>query len=258
MNSKKFLIRLQFLGFRYHGVQKQTAYQSIQGRIESILVEHFPERDFLTRFSSRTDAMVSAEESYCLIMSDTLFSQAELEAALFKLPPDIYVFDVRAVGDDFTLLRKIKTKVYRYYFSHAQRTGYVFAAPFMTILHEELDIDLMKKGAALFIGTHYFENYCYKPRPGTLFERTIESSEIKDNNFFTASFFPDKSYVFEISSHGFMRGQVRLMMGALFRLGKKEIKLSELESSLKSHDPSFVKWMVPSSGLILHKTELGC
>jgi len=256
MNSKRFLIRLQFLGLRYHGVQKQVNHQTIQGRLEQTLSAAFKEEELKTRFSSRTDAMVSAEESFCLLMFNNPQSQSSVESALTKLPPDILALEVKAVEENFTLLKKTKVKTYRYFFSHGQSKPHVFAAPYMTILNEELDIELMKEGVNLFLGTHHFENYCYKPKEGTSFKRTIESVRVIENTFLTANFFPDQSFVFEVSSTGFMRGQVRLMMGSLFRLGKKEITLSELRSSLKSADPSFVKWMVPSSGLILHKTEL--
>lgn len=256
MNSKRFLIRLQFLGLRYHGVQKQVNHQTIQGRLEQVLRTAFVEEDVKTRFSSRTDAMVSAEETYCLLMFNNPKSKEVVESALTKLPPDILVLDSRAVEESFTLLKKTKVKTYRYFFSHNQAKPHVFAAPFMTILNEELDIELMKEGAKLFLGTHSFENYCYKPKEGTLFTRTIDSAKVVENTFLTANFFPSQSFVFEVASAGFMRGQVRLMMGSLFRLGKKEISLSELRSSLKTVDPSFVKWMVPSPGLILHKTEL--
>lgn len=256
MNSKRFLITLQFLGFRYHGVQKQTVHQSIQGRVERALNDYFPGVELSTRFSSRTDAMVSAEETYFLLMFKEPQMLSATAEALAKLPPDISILEVRAVEDDFTLLKKSKEKIYHYYFSYNQKKVHAFTAPFMTILNEELDIDLMREGAKLFLGTHYFENYCYKPKPDTNFERTIVSSEIKENTFLTANFFPERSFVFEVSSAGFMRGQVRLMMGALFRLGKKEITLIDLEESLKSHRPNFIKWMVPSSGLILHKTKL--
>ncbi|MBY0414923.1 MAG: hypothetical protein K2Q18_12200, partial [Bdellovibrionales bacterium] len=63
MNSKRFLIKLSYLGFRFHGVQKQSNAPnllSVQGRLEKSLGQYFSTDSFSTRFSSRTDAMVSA------------------------------------------------------------------------------------------------------------------------------------------------------------------------------------------------------
>lgn len=256
MNSKRFLIKLQYLGFRYHGVQKQDQYQSIQGRIEKLLHSSFFETKFSTRFSSRTDALVSALEAYCLLIFDRAEDIAQLASVLSHLPPDIQVQQVLAVSDQFTLLNAAGIKEYHYYFSQDESAPSVFAAPFMTILSEKLDLALMQQGAALFVGTHNFKNYCFKPKVGTQFERSIMSCEIVENLDFTASFFPKKSYVLKIRGQGFMRGQVRLIMGALFRLGKNETTILELKKSLIESDPAFIKWMVPSSGLILKSTEM--
>ncbi len=254
MNSKRFLIKLQYLGFRYHGVQKQDEHQSIQGRVENSLGLHFREVEFRTRFSSRTDAMVSSLESYFLLMFKIPQENTDVSLALKKLPPDIQILSIEAVSDKFTILKAVGHKEYHYFFSHNELNPSIFAAPFMTILNEKLDIELMKKGAELFIGTHDFQNYSFKPKEGTVFERSIEECKVEENTEMTASFFPVSSFILKVKSKGFMRGQVRLMMGALFRLGKHEMTLEDLKRSLNGSDPSFVKWMVPASGLILKST----
>ena len=257
MNSKRFLIKLQFLGFRYHGVQKQTNLPSVQGRIEKKLGAFFPNQEFSTRFSSRTDAMVSAEEIYFLLMFSQENSLLKVMESLKGLPQDINILDTKAVSDDFTMLKVVREKEYRYFFSYGHgHLSYPFASPYMTILNEALDIDLMNCGAKLFEGHHNFANYVHRPKAGTKVERFVKKCEIIENSFFTASFFPEQSFIFQITGESFMRGQIRLMMGALFRLGKKEISLSDLSSSLVGEDPEFVKWMVPPSGLMLHKTIL--
>jgi tRNA pseudouridine38-40 synthase len=256
MNSKRFLIRLQFLGFRYHGVQKQLGYQTIQGRIEAVISAFFKDNSFGTRFSSRTDAFVSAEECYCLLMFQKAATLESVQESLSVLPPDIQILEIKTVSENFTMLKVSGKKEYHYYFSYGIKIPHVFATPLMTILREELDIEIMKEGAKIFRGHHNFKNYCYKPRANVSYEREILSSEIVDNTILTASFFPERSYIFKISAQGFMRGQVRLMMGALFRLGKREMTLDELKHSLVEETPSFVKWMVPGSGLVLHKTSL--
>ncbi len=251
MNSKRFLIKLQYLGIRFHGVQKQKDHTSIQERVEKAIG-----LSVKTIFSSRTDAFVSALENYCLVMFEEEVEQGKLEEALSKLPPDIRVLEMRKVSRDFTMLSRSKEKEYHYYFSFNEVSLHPFCAPFMTLIREELNLEVMKKGAELFCGTHTFINYAYKPKPDSLFERTILKSEIVENHEFTASFFPERSYCFKVKGHGFLRGQVRLMMGALFRLGMGELTLSSLEKSLKEEDPDFVKWQAPPTGLILKETKL--
>ncbi len=251
MNSKRFLIKLQYLGIRFHGVQKQLEHSSIQARVEKALGLNVK-----TRFSSRTDAMVSALENYCLVMFDEAVEQKQLEELLSKLPPDIRALEIKEVPVHFTMLAHTKEKEYHYYFAFNEESLHPFCTPFMTLIREELNLEAMKKGAELFCGTHSFINYAYRPKPGTVFEREILKSEIVENTELLANFFPKNTYCFKVKAQGFMRGQVRLMMGALFRLGMGEITLLALENSLKQEDPHFVKWLAPASGLVLQQTKL--
>lgn len=256
MNSKRFLIKLQYLGIRYRGVQKQPEHQSIQGKIEQVLVSHLKREDFKTRFSSRTDAMVSSLESFCLLMLEEDCDQELISKALAFLPPDIRILEIKEVAPNFAILPHVKEKEYHYYFSFNEESLHPFCAPYMTLIKEELNLEVMKKGAKLFEGTHNFINYAYKPKPGIDFLRSIDKCEIVENTELAANFFPKNSYLLRVVGVGFMRGQVRLMMGALFRLGMGELSLHDLEKSLLEEDSSFIKWQAPASGLILHKTKL--
>lgn len=256
MNSKRFLIQFQYLGFRYHGVQIQPQLPSIHSRIHQCLLKQFKADSFTLRFSSRTDALVSAEQSYFLIMFESNESLDDIVKTLKTLPPDLQIINGKAVDDDFILMKQIDKKIYHYFFAHKIEKPHAFAAPFMTMINEEMDIELMKEAAKVFLGTHDFSNYCYKPRASTQFIKTITRCELERNNELQASFIPKESYVLKIESSGFMRGQVRLMTGALFRVGTKQLTVDELKNSLRGPDNKFIKWMVPSSGLVLHRTLL--
>lgn len=255
MNSKRFLITLQYLGLRFHGVQKQTEHLSIQERVEKSL-GGLLKKEVKTRFSSRTDAMVSAQENYCLAMFEEEVETEEVKKALLTLPPDICVLAVKEVDDRYTILGHVKEKEYHYYFAFNEERLHAFCAPYMTLIREDLNLEVMKKGAGLFKGTHNFINYAYKPKPDTEFRRSVLECEILENTFLTANFFPHNSYLLRVKGSGFMRGQVRLMMGALFRLGMGELSLFDFEKSLLDEDPTFIKWLAPPSGLVLHKTKL--
>ncbi len=119
----------------------------------------------------------------------------------------------------------------------------------------KLDVNLMKKGAELFLGMHNFRRYCTKPSEKTNFNRDMLVSEIVENDIYKANFFPKKSYMFRVRSEGFMRNQVRLMMGQLIMLGKGEISIDDLEKSLLGIDGTSFRYIAPASGLILNKIE---
>jgi len=169
-----------------------------------------------------------------------------------NLPNDIRVKKIEEVDKHFNIFQAPKIKEYLYLFSFGEKC-HPFSAPFISSFQEDLDLDLMKQGAVLFKGRHNFLKYCTKPKPGTQFEREILVSRIEENTLFKANFFPDKSYAYHIHSRGFMRYQVRLIMGQLFSLGRNEIGLDDIKDALKGEDNNPLRYIAPSSGLILNQ-----
>ena len=91
-----------------------------------------------------------------------------------------------------------------------------------------------------------------QPKNNTQFDREVLVSEIRENDIYTANFFPEKSYAYHIHSKGFMRNQIRLMMGQLLLLGQHKISILQLQKSLESPDKSPLDFIAPPSGLILN------
>jgi tRNA pseudouridine38-40 synthase len=60
--NKFHLIRIEFLGFRYHGWQKQSDFRSIQGMVDKTIEFIFQHKNFKTHGCGRTDAKVSADD----------------------------------------------------------------------------------------------------------------------------------------------------------------------------------------------------
>lgn len=252
-----YVVEIQYLGFRFHGWQKQKNVKTLHEMIDKTLFFVFEGARYKTLGVGRTDAMVSAQTYYF-----QLFVTEELDASAFlpffnhNLPPDINAVRMQQTPIGFDLMNCPKTKEYHYYFSFGEK-NHPFAAPFMVNIPEILDIELMKKGAALFQGEHYFHKYCTKPSENTIFKRTIASCEIVANTAFTASFFPEHSYVLKVKGKGFLRYQIRLMMGTLFELGKGKLDLDFIEASLREdNDRKYLRHNAFSSGLQLYCIEL--
>lgn len=250
MEKRHYLLRIEYLGFRYHGWQKQPAVKTVQHMLDRTLVFILEHDKFKTLGASRTDSMVSATDAaVSLTIRQEIDCDWLYKALNRNLPADIRCLSVEAQDEPFSVISSPKEKTYHYFFSNEQRP-WPFSAPYMCNFLEPLDIGLMKKGAKLFEGHHDFKAYCYRPSPEKQFERTIELSEVSANDVLTASFFPENSYVYTVKGEGFMRHQIRLMMGALLRLGKGEISISDLEVSLKpGAEP--IGFIAPASGLML-------
>jgi len=207
--------------------------------------------------SSRTDAMVSANEAaFELFLYDDPIEDQNSFLEIFNknLPPDIRALSIEEVDKAFNIIQHPKNKEYLYLFSFGNK-NHPFCAPLMANFQESLDIDLMMQGAGLFEGTHSFQNYCVDPTPATQLIRTVSTCVLTENTMYTANFFPDTSYVLKIEGTGFLRYQIRLMMGTLVQLGKGEISKEDIKSSLLPEIEMPMNYIAPASGLILNKID---
>tara|TARA_B100000809_G_C15083666_1_gene510584 strand:+ start:315 stop:1106 length:792 start_codon:yes stop_codon:yes gene_type:complete len=256
--SFSYVIRLQFLGFRFSGWQKQTNAKTLHDMVDKTLSFVFGEVRFKTIGVGRTDAKVSAN-NYCLqlFLEDVLIDENSFIKSLnANFSPDFRAISMEQVDGSFNIIKASKVKEYHYYFSFGEK-NHPFAAPFIVNMNEDLNIYEMMKAAKLFEGEHHFHKYCTKPSENTIFKRTINSCEIVENNILTASFFPEKSYILKVRGKGFLRYQIRLMMATLFELGKRNLDLQFIEASLKeNNDRKFLRNIAPSSGLQLFDIEL--
>jgi len=255
MKKYFYLINIQFIGFRYSGWQKQKNAKTIQGMVDKTFSCIFGHDDFKTLGAGRTDAKVSANQySFQLFVKNELDEEKLLSDLNENLPPDIKVINIKQVDENFKIINDPKTKEYLYIFTYGEKM-HPFCAPFMVCFPHKLNINLMKEGARLFEGTHNFKSFCYKPNENANFIRTVELCSIEENNIYTANFFPDKNWVLKIRGKGFMRQQIRMMMGALVRLGKREIELNDINQLLKTGESRDLAYIVPSSGLMLNSVE---
>jgi tRNA pseudouridine38-40 synthase len=248
-----YLIHVQYLGFRFHGWAKQPNVKTVHQFIDKTLPFVLGHKNFKTLGSSRTDTMVSANHAvFELFINEALDIEYFFREFNRNLPSDIRIIKIEETNADFNVIQSPKTKEYIYLFAFGEK-AHPFAASILSSFMEDLDIELMKEGALLFQGKHNFRKYCTKPSNKIVFEREVEVSFIEENKIFNANFFPDTSWVYHIHAKGFMRNQIRLMMGQLLRLGRHEITLRDIQYSLTNPDDIPMDYIAPPSGLILNK-----
>ncbi len=213
-------------------------------------------KPFKTLTSGRTDAMVSAEQAaFELFLEEPIEDQEYfLKWFNYNLPQDIRALNIKEVDKKFNIINHSKVKEYLYLFTHGEKC-HPFCAPIMTTILDELDVDIMKQGAKLFEGEHYLKSYCYKPSETGVYNRKILTCEIVENTLYTANYFPEKSYLLRVRGKGFMRNQIRLMMGTLIDLGKGKLSLNDIETSLQPDSNVKMNYIAPASGLILNKID---
>lgn len=216
-----------------------------------------PDAPFKILGAGRTDAKVSAlGAAFTLTFGESPIQDRDRFVRLFNenLPPDIRIISMEETKSDFNIIKDAKTKEYVYLFSCGKK-NHPFCAPFMANFLEDLDIKAMEKAAGLFVGTHDFSAYTSRLQKNTKTIRTITSCEIKANTLLKANFFPEKSYALHVTGNGFMRYQIRMMMGALVQLGKGALSLKDLRWSLTTGSEVQFTYVAPGSGLILNGLE---
>jgi tRNA pseudouridine38-40 synthase len=250
-----YLIEIQFLGYRFHGWQKQPKIKTVHLMIDRTINYVLENNKFKTLGAGRTDAMVSANQTAFELFTELpIFNLEEfLRLVNTNLPQDIRALNIKTVSKEFNVINDSKIKEYKYLFSEGSK-NHPYCAPFITTFLDNLNINLMKEGAKLFEGKHNFKSYCYKPNENGIFDREITYCKISNNKTLKANFFPKKSYELTVKGKGFMRNQIRLMMGVLVELGRGEVSLDYIKESLNTYNPK-INYIAPASGLMLNKVD---
>jgi len=248
-----YLIQIQYLGYRYHGWAKQPEVKTVHRMIDRTLTFILEHENFKTLGSGRTDAMVSANQAaFELFIDEKIDQKTFLKNFNQNLPFDIRATSIEKIDEHFNIIQSPKLKEYAYLFCFGEKP-HPFTAPFLAWFPSELNLELMQQGAKLFEGEHDFVNYCKKPTDKTKTVRSVELSEINNNELISASFFPKDTFAYHVRGNGFMRNQIRIMMAELVRLGRNEVSLSQIERSLKEKIEGRILDVAPASGLHLHK-----
>ncbi|MBW7867472.1 MAG: tRNA pseudouridine(38-40) synthase TruA [Brumimicrobium sp.] len=252
-----YLLEMQYLGFRFHGWQTQPNVKTVQETILKTLRHVLPDIKSKIIASGRTDAKVSVEHTYIELFTDQEMEDLEAFLPLLNknLPADIRALSIQPTDANFNIILAPKIKEYHYFFAFGEKF-HPFCAPYMCNIMDNLDIELMKDAAKAFEGEKDFFSYAFRPTSTTNTRGEVISCEIVENNFFTASFFPKKSYVMKVKGKGFKRNQIRLMMGMLFDLGRGNTMWDDFQKTLDGSNKITLINIAPASGLQLFKVNL--
>jgi tRNA pseudouridine38-40 synthase len=251
--TKFYLVRIEFLGFRYCGWQTQPGVKTVEEMINKTFKFIFKHDCFKVLGSGRTDAKVSADDfAFELFLNEAIDIPSMIKDLNHNLPFDIRVKTMKEVDAKFNIIQNPKIKEYHYYFSYGDK-AHPFNAPHIINIEQEFDIPKMQKAVKVFEGTHNFKRFACKPTEHTIFEREIIGASIEKNTRYLGDHVPETAHVFKVKSKGFLRYQVRLMMAALFDVGSGVYSIEDLKKILIEYDKEPMKHNAPSSGLNLHQ-----
>lgn len=241
----RYLIYFSYDGTLFHGFQKQDCKRTIEGELEKALFEINAHRYVKVCGAGRTDKGVHANCQCAHFDIDILITPYKLKCALNSfLPSDIHVFDVFKVPNDFHARYDVKRKTYRYKLNMGEynplERNYVYQ------LNRTLNFDKMEIAIKSFLGVHNFKCFVSNEVIKDNYVREIfDASIINCNNILTFTF----------TGTGFMKYQVRNMVGTLIKIGLGKIDVDYISKVLDGkEEPRYVLTAKPQ-GLYLDNIE---
>lgn len=242
----RYLIKFSYDGTAYSGYQTQKGLDTIQEKMEQALKKINASKNTPITATGRTDKGVHALCQYAHVDINVNITEKKLKRALnSNLPKDIHIIETKEVSDNFHARYNVKRKTYKYVINLGEynplERNYVFQYNY------KLNIDAIKKALTYFNGTHDFRAFVTDNKEKTNCVRTIEETSIKelDNNKIVITF----------TGNGFLRYQIRNMVGLLIKIGENKIPPSEIPKIIESKDRTKASKTAPAEGLYLVNVE---
>ena len=238
--ESRVALGIEYDGSEYYGFQKQkSTEQTIQGNLENS-ISKVANHSIKTFCSGRTDAGVHAFMQVVHFDTESRRSTREWVRGINSyLPHDIKVLWSKELDETFHARYSATHRSYLYRILNNQTPSALWSKRSLFV-PQKLDIRAMRAASKYLIGEHDFSSFrgsgCQSNSP----VRTIEDIKItKKNNFIT----------FELRANAFLLHMVRIIIGTLLMVGKREIKPVEMKNILNEKDRRIAGKTVSSSGL---------
>ena len=237
----RFLIKFSYDGSAYSGFQSQKGKETIQQKMEEALTNVNNHKKTNIVATGRTDKGVHALCQYGHADIDVNITEKKLKRALnSNLPEDIHVISTEIVDKDFHARYNVKEKTYEYRMNLGEynplERKYIFQYNY------KLDIEKMKEAIKYFIGEHDFRAFVTENKEKVNCVRTITKAEIKQEK---------EKLIITFTGDGFLRYQVRNMVGVLIRVGENKLSPKDVDKILESKDRTKSGKTAPPEGLYL-------
>ncbi len=246
MHYYKLLI--SYDGTQYAGWQTQNNALSIQMVIEKALLTACRESCTLIG-SGRTDAGVHARAQVAHFSLSTPIVLLKLQASLNGLiPPDIRILEVIEVPETFHAQYSALGKVYAYHI-FLKKVLSPFERFYGWHISYPLNLEAMKRAAALLVGTHDFTSFATHAFEGSASKNPIRTlSRIE--------FFEEEGQLrLEFEGNGFLYKMVRNLVGTLVDVGTGKFSPEAILGILHAKDRREAGQTAPAQGLFLVKVH---
>lgn len=241
----RYLIKFSYDGSNYSGFQTQKGLVTIQEQMEIALTKINNGKFTPLVATGRTDKGVHALAQYAHVDIDVNITEHKLKRALnSNIPNDIHVIEVTQVDNAFHARYNVKEKTYKYIINTGEynplERNYIFQYNY------KLDIESIKEAIKYFEGEHDFRAFVTDNKEKENCVREIYEAKVNEEN---------NKIIITFRGNGFMRYQIRNMVGILIRVGEGKMPPNEVKEILDSKDRTRFGKTAPAEGLYLVNVE---
>lgn len=238
----RYKLVVSYDGYNYMGFQIQNELDTIELELMKAF-KKLLDTDVKIYPSGRTDRYVHAHGQVCHVdLNIDIPNYGLMKGLNAYLPNDIYIKEVEKVDDEFHARFSAIKKEYRYYINIKEFNPLTIRyLPYIP----NLDVTRMEEAIKLLVGTHDFKGFAsasIDERKPTV--KTIYSVELINHG--------DK-LEFIFIGNGFLKYQIRRMMGIIVEIGKGRFDKSKITEILESKNPQDSKYILDGCGLYLEK-----
>jgi tRNA pseudouridine38-40 synthase len=238
---KRYLITYAYDATNYYGYQKQNGLNTVQEVMESALTKINGNKKVVLRSTSRTDKGVHALNQKAHLDLDVEITPYKLKRAMnSNLPNDIHINEAEEVDNDFHARYLSKKKEYLYILNMGEynpiERNYVYQ------YGRTLDVDKMREAIKYLVGEYDFTSF-------------ISAEEAKENKIriiYEASIIQEDNKVyFTFIGNGFLKYQVRNMVGTLIEVGNGKRNPNDIKKIIEAKDRRMAGKTAKPEGLYL-------
>jgi tRNA pseudouridine38-40 synthase len=235
-------LTIEYDGRAFSGFQRQARDRSVQQTLEEALSRFFGGERIVVHGSGRTDAGVHALGQVVSFRAETPRDPTRVRLALnTMLPPDMACVSAVQALPAFHARMSAIGKKYRYVV-----LGRLDRSPFHTgrawYVRQLVDWSAVEATLALFVGVHDFTAFrassCNNPRPTREITRAAHLVRGQEHHL-------------EFEGKGFLRYQVRIMVGTAIDVGMGRRTVAQVQEALATGARERAGRTAPPDGLYL-------
>lgn len=236
----RYFLTLAYHGARYHGWQIQPDSLSVQEAVEKAIYTILQQPVKITG-CGRTDAGVHARYYVAHFETPDALPPRFLKGINQVLPGDISIYHIQEVAPQAHARYDARERSYEYHVSF-RKDPFLQDRAWFYPQFLSLDLERMYEAAAILPEYKAFLPFCKTGSGANTCLCDLKSARWERT---------ESGLIFHITANRFLRGMVRLIVGASIQAGRGQLQVPDLRHALETQTPLPKSLSAPPQGLFL-------